>query len=470
MKIRIYMFMCLACLLMGACKTPQGVATQSVAQTTLPLSTNDSLRQTVQLPWREFFKDADLACLIDTALKNNQDLKITVQELAVARSGILFQQGQLLPSVSAGMSIGANKVGRYTSEGAGNVGTMLTDKHVIPDVMTDFHPGVQLDWDVDIWSKLSAQKKSAVENYLATEEGRRMVTAQLIADVAENYYQLLALDNKLDLIHRYIALQKKAVAVAQIQKEADADTQLAVEKFKAELAKASSNEFSLRQEIVERENAINLLLGRYPCAVHRDKGKWYGLNLPQIAKVVPAKLLLNRPDVMQAEHQLKATNWDVEAARKEFLPSLNISADLGLDAFNPKYLLDLPKSLAFGIVGGLTAPLINKKAIEANYQKATALQLEALYNYDKTLLSAYSETCTQLAKIQNLNRYFSLKEEENMSLQKSVEVARQLYMNNRATYLDVLDSERDALDAQMDLIDTRLSQLSTLVEIYKGLM
>ena len=269
-------------------------------------------------------------------------------------------------------------------------------------------------------------------------------------------------------MQQYIALQKKAVQIARVQKEADADTQLAVEKFESELAKASAEEYQLRQEITETENNLNLLLGRYPTPITRNKNVLMEQSLPNTLQAIPASLLLHRPDIVAAEHQLRAAKWDVEAARKAFLPSLNISASLGLDAFNPKYLLQLPKSLAFSVVGGLTAPLINKKAIQANFDQANALQLEALYNYDKTLLTAYSEMSTLQARARNLAQYQVLKKKQNDALTRAVSVSQQLYNYNRATYLEVLDSERDQLDCQVELVDTQLRQLSTLIDLYRG--
>ena len=184
---------------------------------------------------------------------------------------------------------------------------------------------------------------------------------------------------------------------------------------------------------------------------------------------IPSELLTNRPDIRQAEHELASAKWSVDAARKEFLPSLNISASIGLDAFNPTYLTKLPKSLAFSVLGGLTGPLINKKAIQANFQSADAQQIEALYEYDKTLLTAYSEVCTLMSKIDNLDKYYQLKEEESQKLDKSINIARMLYMNSRCTYLDVLMDERDALDAKMDLLDAKAQQLSSVVDIYRSL-
>jgi outer membrane protein TolC len=184
---------------------------------------------------------------------------------------------------------------------------------------------------------------------------------------------------------------------------------------------------------------------------------------------IPSELLTNRPDIRQAEHELASAKWSVDAARKEFLPSLNISASIGLDAFNPTYLTKLPKSLAFSVLGGLTGPLINKKAIQANFQTADAQQIEALYEYDKTLLTAYSEVCTLMSKIDNLDRYYQLKKEESQKLDQSINIARLLYMNSRCTYLDVLMDERDALDAKMELLDAKAQQLSSVVDVYRSL-
>ena len=289
-----------------------------------------------------------------------------------------------------------------------------------------------------------------------------------MADVAENYYSLLALDCKLDIMHQYIKLQERAVQIARVQKEADADTQLAVDKFEAELAKASAEEYQLRQAITETENNLNMLLGRYPTPILRNKANLMSRQVPSSLQTIPTSLLLKRPDVVQAEHQLEAAKWDVEVARKAFLPSLNVSAALGLDAFNPKYLLRIPKSIAFNVVGGLAAPIINKKAIQANFDQANALQLEALYNYDKVLLSAYSDMTTLQSKAHNLAQYQSMKTKQAEALARAVTAVQQLYNYNRATYLEVLDSEREQLDCQVELIDTQLQQLSALIDLYRG--
>src|SRR5574344_474683 len=459
------------------CKTPQATNVTDQVKALLPTQYRQDGMDTCHAvnaittitSWRQIFTDPQLVALIDTALTNNQDLKMTLQQIAIAKSDLLYQSGRLAPSVSAGLGVGVSKAGRYTSEGAGNATTEIEPGKDMPDPLMDYNLGFEANWEVDLWHKLSSSKHAAAEHYLATVEGRNAVLSSLIAQVAGNYYQLLALDNKLDLIHQYIDLQKKAVEIAKIQKQADADTELAVEKFQAELAKARSEEYTLRQEITESESALNLLLGRYPTKIERNKEGFLSSSLQQVTTGIPSELLENRPDVRAAEHELAAAKYSVEAARKEFLPSLNISAALGLDAFNPSYLTRLPKSLAFSVVGGLTGPLINKKAIQANFLTADAQQLEALYGYDKTLLTAYSEVCNLMSKISNLSSYYQLKDEEAKTLDKSIEVSKQLYMNGRANYLDVLMNERDALDAKMELLDTKQQQLTCMVDIYRSI-
>ncbi|WP_315320992.1 TolC family protein [Segatella oulorum] len=448
-----------------ACKTPQATQPKDTLAK-LPPTATDTL---TPLPaWRDFFQDTTLRNLIDTALHNNRDLKIMLQELVIAKSAIAAKRGTLLPTVTANIGAGVSKVGRYTAEGAGNVGTELTPGHNIPTVIPDLAPSLQVDWTIDLWQKLNSGKRASVERFLASQAGQRVLRGQLVADVAENYYTLLALDSKLAVVTQYITLQQKAVKLARIQKEADAETQLGVEKFEAELAKAQADEWQLRQAVVETETHLNLLLGRFPAPIVRHAGDFLQLALPTTVRIMPTQLLLQRADVQQAEHQLRAAKWDVEAARKAFLPSLNLSAALGLDAFNPKYLVRTPESVAFSVLGSFTAPLINRRAIQADFEQANALQIEALYNYDKALLTTCGETHTLQAKLQNLAHYAQLKQQQDSALQRAVSAAQQLYFNNRASYLDVLDSERDQLDCQMERIDTQLQQLSAAVEVYRG--
>ncbi|NAW51462.1 efflux transporter outer membrane subunit [Elizabethkingia argentiflava] len=461
-------------LVLASCKAPMATVIKDEVKQNLPQNFNqeeqeDANNNSGKTPWREFFTDVNLINLIEIALKNNQDLLITLQEIEIAKSGLLAKKGRLSPTVSAGIGTGLKKAGRYTSEGAGDISTEMEPGKKIPDPLANFEGGLTANWEIDIWKKLRTEKESAVAHYLSTVEGKNFVLSNLIEEVAENYYELLALDNQLDIIRQYIKLQQKALEISKIQKEAAAVTELGVKKFEAELAKSKASEYTIRQEITEKENEINALLGRYPQPIVRAKESFMSTIPQKVYTGIPSQLLANRPDIKQAELALKASKLDVEAARKEFYPSLEISATLGLEAFKPSYLVKIPESIAYNLVGELAGPLINKSAIKANFQTADAKQIQALYEYDKTILNAYLDVANMMSRIKNIDQYYQLKSQETKALDQSIDIANQLFRNSRADYLEVLLNQRDALDAKMELIEAKQKQLSKVVDIYKSL-
>ncbi len=456
----------------SSCKVPQ--ATQKKENKVMPTAFVDSLASqdttnSGNVKWREFFTDSNLISLIDTALKNNQELNITLQELEIAKNDIMLRKGALKPIVGIGASGGVEKVGRYTSQGAGDASTEITPGHEMPDPLGDINVSVFTHWEVDIWKKLKDSEQAAVNRYLATVEGKNFVLSSLIAEVANSYYELLALDNQLAIIRQNIQLQEKALEVVKIQKEATRVTELAVKKFEAEVAKTKGMEFSTLQQIKETENRINFLLGRYPQEIARNQSNFIDLVPASVRTGIPSQLLNNRPDILQAEHELAAAKLDVQVARKEFYPSLDISAAFGLQAFKPSYLFRLPESLLYNLAGDLTAPLLNKNAIKAEFNSANARQIQAIYNYECTLLNAFTEVSTQLSNIDNLEKGYVYKNQEVDALNKSIDVSNELFKSARADYLEVLMTQRDVLDAKLELIETKKQQLNAVVNVYKAL-
>ena len=420
-------------------------------------------------PWRTYFKDPNLVSLIDTALKNNQELQITLQEIEIAKNDIRVRKGALLPTVGVGAGAGIEKVGRYTSQGAGDASTEIMPGKEMPDPLADFKLAAYANWEVDIWKKLRNSKKAAVSRYLATVEGKNFVITNLIAEVADSYYELLALDNQLDIVRQNIALQSNALEVVKIQKEAARATELAVQKFQAEVLASKSMEFDILQNIKETENKINFLLGQYPQEIKRDKSNFMNWMPSVIHAGIPSQMLANRPDIKQAELELEAAKLDVKVARAEFYPSLDISAGVGFNAFRPSSLFTLPESLLYSLAGDLAMPVINRNAIKAEYNSANARQLQALYNYERTILNAYLEVSSQLSKINNLEKSYDLKSQQVVALNRSVDVAGDLFKSARVDYFEVLMTQRDALENKLELIETKKAQLNATVHVYRDL-
>ncbi|WP_414655992.1 TolC family protein [Flavobacterium sp.] len=424
---------------------------------------------TSTIPWRTYFKDPNLVNLIDTALKNNQELQITLQEVEIAKNDIRVRKGALLPSVGIGAGAGIEKVGRYTSQGAGDASTEIKPGKEMPDPLGDLKIAAYAHWEVDIWKKLRNSKKAAVSRYLSTVEGKNFVITNLISEVADSYYELLALDSQLEIVRKTIELQSNALEVVKIQKEAARTTELAVQKFQAEVLASKSMEFDILQNIKETENKINFLLGQYPQEIKRDKSNFMNLMPSVINSGIPSQLLANRPDIKQAELELEAAKLDVKVARAEFYPSLDITAAIGVNAFNPSYLFTLPESLLYSLAGDLAAPLINRNAIKAEYSSANARQLQALYNYERTILNAYLEVSTQLSKINNLEKSYDLKSQQVVAMNRSIDVAGDLFKSAKADYFEVLMTQRDALESKLELIDTKKEQLNASVLVYRDL-
>ncbi|MDQ3277738.1 MAG: TolC family protein, partial [Bacteroidota bacterium] len=258
-------------LVLAGCHVP---ALVQVTENRAVPTTFDNHRDTVNMAmasWRNFFTDRYLVALIDTALKNNQELLITLQEVEMARNDIRFRQGPLQPTIGARLGIGVDKVGRYTSQGAGDASTKIDNDREIPDPLPDFTAALYATWELDIWKKLRNAKKAAITRYLATVEGKNFVLTNLVGEVASLYYELLALDNQLEIVQQNIALQKSAFEVVKLQKEATRVTELAVQKFAAEVLKSQSLEYDILQQIKATENKLNFLLGRFPQPVPRDR-------------------------------------------------------------------------------------------------------------------------------------------------------------------------------------------------------
>ncbi len=452
----------------SACKTPELVQKSANAAVPASYSNSQDTTNTAQVKWKDFFTDPFLTALIDTALQNNQELNITQQEIEISRNEVRARKGEYLPSVGLRGAAGLDKVARFTNIGALEATTDIKPGKEMPEPLQDYMVGAYATWEVDIWRKLRNAKKSAVSRYLASVEGRNFMVTNLISEIAENYYELLALDNQLAIVKQNIALQSNVLKIVRLQKEAARVTELPVRRFQAQVLNIQSLQYDIQQKITEAENRINFLIGRFPQPVQRNSQPLENLTPQAIQAGVPAQLLANRPDIKQAELDLAASKLDVQVARARFYPSLGISAGIGYQAFNPTFLLK-PESLLYSLAGDITAPLVNRNAIKAVYYSANAKQIQAVYNYERTILNAYIEVANQLAKISNLEKSYDLKAREVEALTQSIEISNTLFNSARADYMEVLMTQRDALESRFDLVETKMQQMQATVNVYRAL-
>jgi multidrug efflux system outer membrane protein len=257
--------------------------------------------------------------------------------------------------------------------------------------------------------------------------------------------------------------------VVKFQKKAGRVTELAVKRFEAQLLQTKSMQFEIQQSIVETENRINFLLGRFPQPIERSSIPFTDLKPAAVAFGTPAQLLENRTDVRQAEQELEAAKLNIKVSRANFYPSLGIGAHLGFSSFSLTNLLKTPESLMYFLGADLMGPIVNRNAIKAMYNNANAQQIQALYKYEQTVLNAYIEVANQVSNITNLQSSYDLKEQQVVALNESIGIANELFRYARADYMEVLLTQRDALESKFELIDTKMKQMNAWVDAYRAL-
>ncbi len=458
----------LALLSLSSCAPSLKVREATISGPTTYAGSTDST-DVAALDRQQFFTDPGLRALIDTALANNQELNIVLQEIAIARNEVRARKGEYLPFIDIVASGGVEKVGEYTRNGAVEQNLEIDHDMPFPEPLPDLMVAARASWELDIWKKLRNAKKAAAMRYLASVEGRNFMITNLVAEIADAYYELMALDNQLEILRSNIAIQQDALEIVKLEKQAAKVTELAVRRFEAEVLKNRSLQFNIEQRIMETENRINFLVGRYPQPVTRNAKAFSTLVPDTLYAGLPAQLLTYRPDIRQAELELAAAKLDVRAARANFYPSLRLTAGVGLNGFDATHLMRTPQSLLFGLAGELMAPLVNRNAIKAAYANANARQLQAVYNYERTVLNAYVEVVNELSNIRNLRSSYDLRQQQVDALSSSITISTNLFRSARADYMEVLLTQRDALESRFELVETRKQQMNAMVNVYQAL-
>jgi NodT family efflux transporter outer membrane factor (OMF) lipoprotein len=468
-KIYTYTTILTLLILCLGCKTQ--LSKFDIEQKSMPTSyseKSDSINS-ANIKWKDFFLDKNLVALIDTGLTNNFDVLMTLQKIEVARNDLRLSKGAMLPSVNGNFSYLQRKFGYYTMDDAGNRVTEIRPGQLIPTHLPDYLVGLQANWEIDIWGKLRNKKKSAFTRYLGSVEGVNLVKTNFISEVANTYYELIALDVELDIIDSTIKIRENVLEIYKVQKQAGLANELAVKQIEAQVLNAQSLAYELLQKIKENENKLNFLLGRFPQIIVRDKLSFNTQFAPIIKAGLPSHLLKNRPDIKKSEYDLLASKMNVKAAKAAFYPSFAITGNAGFQSFNTEFLFSSPQSIAYGVLGNLTAPLINRSAIKAQFNNAKAYQLEALYQYQKTILNAYIEVANELSNIQNLENIYELKSKEVAMLDTSIDIASDLFKSGRANYFEVLMTQSTALQSKLELVTAKKRQYNASVNIYKAL-
>lgn len=472
MKKSHFLYIIALASLLVSCQTAKQVQIPDSVSVPSDIYHHNDAVNTANLSWQQFFKDPHLQPVIDSVLHNNQDMLMALQRITVAQEQLRLSKAALLPSVNAVATAGVERYGDYTMNGVGNYDTdfseNISDRQRIPTPTPDYYLGLRSSWEIDLWGKLKSRKKAAMARFAATQQGRQLLATALIAETGRLYYELLALDNELQIIKRNTQLQEAALDIVKAQKESGRATELAVKQFEAQLYFTKSFEYSTRQQIIALENQLRFLMGSYPAHIDRSR-EFSREDFPEhLHTGVPSDLLLRRPDIREAELMLQAARADVQVARAAFLPSLTINPSVGFNAFNPSLLFNAG-SVVWGVFGGLTAPVFNQKQISAAYTISVAQNKEAYYAYQKTVLNAVREVVTTMQQLEQTQKMLQMKEQQTQALQDAVSSARDLYVSGYASYLEIITAQKSVLEAEIEENHARKLLFTQSIELYRAL-
>lgn len=425
-----------------------------------------------QVHWKQFFKDTILQQLIDTALVYNHDMQKALKNIEILDQQVLRSRALLLPEINAELGT-INR--QFRSKNYYSTPTKRyydeTGK-TPPENLYWSNPqnisGVSLSWELDIWGKIRRQKESTLAGYLQSHEARKLLQTQLVASLAEGYYNLLMLDEQLEVARRNYRLSDSTLRIVKLQRDAGQVTSLAIQQTESQSLAAQSLIPQIERKVAIQENGLRALAGQLPDRIQRsmDLGNFMEGT---VSAGVPLYMVNNRPDVRAAELALRAANADVGVAQAYRYPSLSIDATGGVNSMLAKNWVSIPGSLFGGLIGSVTQPVFGRRKLKTNFEIAKIEREKAEIDFQKTVLQSINEVTNSLVSLKKL-------QEEDVIAHRRVDVAKLgvkqadlLFKAGHATYLEVINAQKNAIDSELQLVSLRQQLLLTKVELYRSL-
>jgi len=418
---------------------------------------NPTGQSIAQIGWHEFFQDEDLRALISTALAENRDMHIAAARVAQARAAWRIQGSGLYPSLNA---VGTGTRGRSLIELPGT-GPLRYD---VEQVTAQVSAG----WEIDFWGRLRNLNEAARNRYLASEEGKRAVATGLIAQVASFYLLEREYTGRLALASRTIATREDALRIMRRRYEVGSGSKLEVTQAQTLLAQVQSTFEALEQERQINHNALAVLVGRPLNIALRPLDLMETQSAIALPAGLPSDLLVQRPDIIAAEYQLRAANADIGAARAAFFPNIRLTGAFGTTSTELDGLFGAD-SEAWNFTPSITLPLFQGGRLAANLDLARARQVEAVADYERTVQIAFRDVSNALVQREQLAKQIETTRGALNALRERARLAQLRFDNGRSAYLEVLDAQRDLFETEQVLVRLQRAYQSAGVGLYSAL-
>jgi len=405
----------------------------------------DSLASVTNLKWFDLFNDDVLKGLIQKGLENNYDLKIAASRIEQFRAELGYTKADLFPSFQYGATINSN------------------EKYITPSTA-----GASMSWELDFWGKYRHENNAVKNELLATEEARKVILSEIVANIAIAYFQMRNFDDQLEITKHTLETREKYYQIITERFEKGYISEVDKVQIEQQVAIAEAAIPNIERQITYQENAIALLTGQLPSEIPRGKSNTELQIVSKIPLSIPSALLENRPDVKAAELRYAAANERIGVAQAMRFPSINLAAIAGFASADLSNLF-LGSSYMQNASGGIAGPIFafgkNKRRVEINRQQAEQFK----FLYQKTYIGAVSEV---EQSIQNVRTYQEEWKARNRQVQAALinfKLSHERYDSGYVSYLEVLDVETNLFNAQLSLAQLSERQLSSMIELYKAL-
>lgn len=406
--------------------------------------------------WREFFADARLQRIIDIALANNRDLRVSVLNVEASRAQYRITRAQLFPTLDAT----AGKTVSRSPKALSFFNRTITE---------EYSAALNTSWEIDFWGRIRSLTDQALELYLATAEARKAFEISLVSQVATQYLQMLAFDDLLQVTENTLKTAQASYDITKLQFDNGTGTELALRQAQSVVEQAQANLQAQARSRAQAENALVLLVGA-PLPDDLPPGRPLddqGL-LTDIPAGLPSDLLTRRPDIMQAEASLRAANANIGAARAAFFPKISLTGSFGTASLTLGGLFK-PGSAAWSFTPQMTLPIFEGGANLANLDLAHVQKNIQIAQYQKVIQAAFREVADDLAARSTYDEQIAALERNTFAEQRTLDLSQLRYTSGVDSYLQVLTAQTNLYLAQTSLIGARVARLASLVDLYLAL-
>lgn len=415
------------------------------------------------LEWRQFFKDPILQNLIEKGIKNNYDLQIALKQVQSSQERLNQAKYLQYPDISFGVSGQITRPSKNSLNGQ-SLNLFLGQSHV-----EDYNAAFSLSWEADIWGKIKNQQEVSRVQYLQTYEASKAIQTQVVAAIAQGYYNLLMLDKQMSVAKSNLELGKNTLDVTEKIWKGGETTSLGVQQAKARTESTELLITQLEQNIAIQENALSILVGENPDKISRTI-EMSDSSLPKnISAGIPAAMVSRRPDVRQQELVLLESNSIVGIAQASMYPALRITANGGVNSFKIDNWFQIPASLFGSVLGGITQPIFQKRQLKTDLNVAKIQREKNVLAFRQSVLNAVGEVSDALVSNENLKLQEVKASEQVATLKDGIKSAELLYKGGMANYLEVITAQANSLQAELNLASIKRERLSSIVDLYRAL-